>query len=328
MAGSFKATKAPPQTLERLDTWGTLDELPWSLDSSVWTTAGEYALTLSEPCKSGQSLTLVRKKVIALPASGKSGQSFSALRVRTDARTDAAKSGATASFLRRRPFAGAGSAQSGQELALLRVFFFTASAGGESGALLSSLRVRTASLSGLSARSGQSEVAFRVRCLLPAGGDVVSGGAFFALRIREDVREDAALAGGLLPLLRVRPFYGAGEAESGQTFALLRVRPLAGSGQGAGGEAFSFVRVRTTPLSGLSADTGQSIVFLRVRCIEPGPGTGAAGEVFLAEYKGWGWTPAQHEDGSWTQAQGAPSAPWREIPRPGDAAWVEVVQWQ
>ena len=55
MSATITALYPPPQSIDSLDQWGTLDSLPWSLDSSVWTTCGVYGLTVSESGTSSDS---------------------------------------------------------------------------------------------------------------------------------------------------------------------------------------------------------------------------------------------------------------------------------
>lgn len=103
MGTSRTAIKAPPQSLEALDTWGDLDKLPWSLDDAVWTTAGVYALSLSEIANSGQMVTLVRKKIITLDGSAIGSESAVFASVLEASARGAALSGATVDFIRLRP---------------------------------------------------------------------------------------------------------------------------------------------------------------------------------------------------------------------------------
>ena len=43
----FFAISAPPQSLESLDNWGSVDGLPASLDSPLWNSAGIYGLNIA-----------------------------------------------------------------------------------------------------------------------------------------------------------------------------------------------------------------------------------------------------------------------------------------
>jgi hypothetical protein len=48
MSATISALYPPPQSIDSLDEWGSLDGLLWSLDSAVWTTCGVYGLTADE----------------------------------------------------------------------------------------------------------------------------------------------------------------------------------------------------------------------------------------------------------------------------------------
>lgn len=52
----FFDISAPPQGLESLDHWGSLDSLPASLDSGVWTRAGVYGLSVGEAARASARL--------------------------------------------------------------------------------------------------------------------------------------------------------------------------------------------------------------------------------------------------------------------------------
>lgn len=67
MPGSLAPILAPPQSIDSLDSWGSLDGLPFSLDSSLWTKAGLYGLTVSdaEPVRQQVSDQRTRTSAIA-----------------------------------------------------------------------------------------------------------------------------------------------------------------------------------------------------------------------------------------------------------------------
>ena len=52
MSATISALYPPPQSIDSLDQWGSLDGLLWSLDSTVWTTCGVYGLTSTESAQS------------------------------------------------------------------------------------------------------------------------------------------------------------------------------------------------------------------------------------------------------------------------------------
>ena len=46
----------PPQSVDTLDAWGSLDELPWSLDSGLWLAAGVYGIVAEASGQAGGEL--------------------------------------------------------------------------------------------------------------------------------------------------------------------------------------------------------------------------------------------------------------------------------
>ena len=52
MSATISALYPPPQSIDSLDEWGSLDGLLWSLDSAVWTKCGVYGLTSTEAAQS------------------------------------------------------------------------------------------------------------------------------------------------------------------------------------------------------------------------------------------------------------------------------------
>ena len=52
MSATISALYPPPQSIDSLDEWGSLDGLLWSLDSAVWTKCGVYGLTVTEAAAS------------------------------------------------------------------------------------------------------------------------------------------------------------------------------------------------------------------------------------------------------------------------------------
>ena len=101
MSAEFYTILLPPQTLETLDNWGSLDDLPLSLDSSAWDTAGIYGLTVADGATASGSMEGSRQSVIPLGASlAHGGASFGATRIRSDSLTGTASTGGGATFQR------------------------------------------------------------------------------------------------------------------------------------------------------------------------------------------------------------------------------------
>ena len=260
MAASFSTIKAPPQTLERLDRWGMLDSLPWSLDDSVWSTAGEYALTLSETGKSGQTASFVRKKVITLKGTA-----------------TATQSSVWASVVL---LSGSGTTKAGEQVEAerLRPLYASLSGNCSSAGAVSAIRIRVAKEEGAAA------------CL-----EKIS-----YVRIRQAaLMENAATSEALSPV-RARLISGNGTTACGQDAIYFRVRPFLETVSALSAEGILPYRVRTTGLSGLAAKASEKEEPNRIRCVVPAPSNGKAESVISPEYKGWGWTELARRDVIWT----------------------------
>lgn len=234
MSASFTAIKAPPQTLERLDTWGTLDDLPWSLDNEVWTTAGEYTLTALEQGRSGGSASFVRKKNIALTGAATCSERIVLEGVAL--------------------LAGIGRGLSGElfEGEIFRPVYDTLSGSCSGAGKISALRIRndTASASGV---GGELVAVLRIRGEAFAG-DGISGEGISQVRARLLEMNGAAHGSQSEIFLRVFPLLVTEPARSGERFVLYRVRTDSPEGEGGTGERFHLRRIRT----GIMPGWGQS----------------------------------------------------------------------
>ena len=56
MSATISALYPPPQSIDSLDQWDSLDSLLWPLDNAVWTTCGVYGLTVSEDAQSADAM--------------------------------------------------------------------------------------------------------------------------------------------------------------------------------------------------------------------------------------------------------------------------------
>ena len=66
----------PPQSVETLDSWGSLDSLPFSLDDAKWQSVGIYGLVASEGGTSGQTHTATVKRGLIMLATAKASGSM------------------------------------------------------------------------------------------------------------------------------------------------------------------------------------------------------------------------------------------------------------
>jgi hypothetical protein len=265
MSAEFYTILPPPQTLETLDNWGSLDDLPLSLDSPAWETAGIYGLTIEDGAKASGSLEGSRQTAIPLsPAQAQSGAALAgALRIRTDTLAGSAKAGGGVTFQRIRN----DSLLSGYAVSEFCL----------------PLRIRQASMAGEVAATASASW-HRVR--LGAGSAQASGFARAAewLRTRTDSVAAEGVTGGAATGYLIRSLQATGAAHTVQASAFERLR--LGSGQATAqavgrlnfvrflhlvesspaksGESFTAARVRPHSAT-LHAVSGQSVAALRIR---------------------------------------------------------------
>lgn len=210
MSAEFYTILPPPQTLETLDNWGSLDALPLSLDSPAWETAGIYGLTIADGAKASGSMEGSRQTAIPLePAQAQSGEALAdALRVRTDSLGSSAKAGGGVSFQRVRN----DSLQSGDA----------------SSEFCLPLRIRQACVASEVAATASASW-HRVR--LGAGAAQASGFARVAawLRTRTDSVAAEGVTGGTATGYLIRSLQATATAQTGQSSGFERLR--LGSGQ-------------------------------------------------------------------------------------------------
>lgn len=193
--GEFFTILPPPQSVDTLDAWGSLDSLPYSLDSALWQTVGVYGLVASEGGKSGEALrgTSVTRG-LACYGSATSAGAMQGAKVAYLAGEGTAKSGGALSATILRGVGGRGEAHSAGELAFIaiRALFDTepATSGGDM------LGVKVTYLSGF--------------------GDAVSGGVATSNFIRGLEAVAAARAGGIATVGRVLIVAGDGQSSSGE----------------------------------------------------------------------------------------------------------------
>ena len=174
MPGAFSPIFPPPQSIDSLDSWGSLDGLPFSLDSSVWTKAGLYGLTVSdaEPVRQQVSDQRTRTSAIAgMAVSGDSadGQAVLELMGTGEATTGESVIGGVTVAIGVDP----SRASSGQTLVMLRIrpgLMDDAAAPSNEG--LDLYRVRTHVPESLIVSGGDADVSRTI--LLYGGGDVIS----------------------------------------------------------------------------------------------------------------------------------------------------------
>ena len=264
MSAEFYTILLPPQTLETLDNWGSLDGLPLSLDSSAWATAGIYGLTIADGATASGSMEGSRQSVIPLGASlAHSGASFSATRIRSDALTGTISTGGGATFQRIRNDALV-SGYAVFEICLpLRIRHGVAAGTAQAMASASWLRLRYGK--GAAQASGLASVASWLRTRtdsVAAGG--VTGGAATGYLIRSLQATASAHSGQASAFIRARLGSGQAMAQAVGKLDFVRLLHLVESEPGKSGESFTASRVRPHSAT-LDATSGQSIATLRIR---------------------------------------------------------------
>lgn len=174
MPGAFSPIFPPPQSIDSLDSWGSLDDLPFSLDSFLWTTAGLYGLTVSDAAQ-------VRPHV--------NGQ-----RTRTSTIAGMAVSGDSADGQAVLELMGTGEATTGESVI-----------GGVTVAI---------GVDPSRASSGQTLVMLRIRPGLMDDAAALSNEGLDLYRVRTHVPESLIVSGGDADVSRVLLLYGGGNVIS------------------------------------------------------------------------------------------------------------------
>lgn len=175
MPGTFSPILPPPQSIDSLDSWSSLDGLPFSLDSSLWTKAGLYGLTVSdaEPVRQQVSDQRTRTSAIAgmaVSVGSADGQAVLELMGTGEATTGEDVIGGVTVSIGVDP----SRANSGQMLVLLRIRPGLMDDTALSNEGLDLYRVRTHVPESLIVSGGDADVSRII--LLYGGGDVLSDG--------------------------------------------------------------------------------------------------------------------------------------------------------
>lgn len=264
MAAEFHNILLPPQTLDSLDAWGSLDSLPLSLDSPAWEAAGIYRLTIRDSAKSGGSLRGVKVTPAKLATGTAKGQEkFSAKRSRKGGGSSAAKSGNSFKAVRSRKCVCGEKATSGNRLTSRRSRLGGASTTATTTQTYgSSVRVRVATCT-IGAKSG---AIYKASISRPEAfaGVTNSGERFKSVRVRTVEESLVVTAGGSISSGRTRGVTASGLAQVDETFSAARSRSGVASAKTHSGETFSC----TASLAGtgeLTTKTSESIASLRER---------------------------------------------------------------
>ena len=315
------AVLPPPQSLETLDTWGGLDALAWSLDSAVWETAGMYGLSASEAGTSGNCVSYVRKRGLAM-----AGRAATSCAVKGNGIVEISGKGGGASSGRLDAgrtlhVGGTAFARTAASGVFLRVSPLPVSEPALSGERADGVRVRTADMA--RARSASSGVC--------EGGRIREGGASFAAtseevhafhRVRTAAGVFFASACAVMEGARFYALSAAERAQSGGTARYVRIVQCDVSGSAGSSGVMSGIRLAELSGTGRCAARGQAS-FDRLAALS-GVAEGFSGGRMAAEQKGrtWRqkgageerrWEALSEEDSRWKAAQGPEAADWKAL---------------
>lgn len=291
--------------LEELDEWGSLDALPFSLDSDVWLTAGIYGLKLEELATSGGALMLSRTLSVSGSADALTAESVSALRLRLGSGVDAVSAGgALDEPFRTRGIMGSASAITGQSMAVGRVVHLSCSGSVTAAQSFTAERARLISGEDTAYAAGHMEGSRQTVIPLAASGGY-TGETLKALRIRIDSLSGTVQTGGVLSALRIRTDAGVLEAASQESLVAVRIRPFGGTAQATASAGLSALRIRLgSGQSDASVEYGTSAEFLRIRLVAGGAsalaGNGTVGGGRIRPLSG-ALAGTSTQDAAWTR---------------------------
>ena len=325
MPGAFSPILPPPQSIDSLDSWGSLDDLPFSLDSSLWTTAGLYGLTVSDAVTIGQQADGQRTRTSVLAGlSVADGQAAGQAVLELRGEDAASGGGEAAASIAAWILLDAVSSTAGESLTLERVRPLLVDASVSSHAGADFQRIRS------DAHASRSEVVatlVAVRVRPGSGTDVAQAaqeGGFERIRLHSAVGEghaEAAVIGGVTVSISLDLSTGT----AGQNMAEpVRIRTDAVAGPGASGELVRAVRLRSDALGGV-AQTREKADLSRVLLLYGGGNAISDGDV-LPEYKGWGWKRDAQTEQGWEPIIEA-GQHWHRLPG-GMKDWRGIVEWQ
>ena len=263
MAAEFHNILLPPQTLESLDAWGSLDSLPLSLDSPAWEAAGIYRLTIGDSAKSGGSLRCVKVTTAKLATgTAKVQEKFSAKRTRKGGGSSAAKSGKSFKASRSRKGGGSFAATTMQAFSSVRVRSVTCKTGAKSGGVYEFFVARPAALAG-TANSGESLKCVRIRTVAKSIKAVASQ-RFKSGRDRFVTLADSLLGRASIATCRVRNITAISSALTNEALSATRSRSGVARSTAQGGNAFS-CKATFAGVGKLKAKTSEIVTSIRVR---------------------------------------------------------------
>lgn len=175
MPGAFSPILPPPQSIDSIDAWGSLDDLPYSLDSARWDVIGLYKIVVTDVVRTTEKGQGQRTRTdvvggIAVAAGAADGDALLDVEGMGIASSGEDAIGGIAVAIPLEPVAGS----SEQLLLLWRVRPDSPGSGSVSGELLYPYRIRTQTLVSGTHTGGEADV-WRVLMLICAGVSISGG---------------------------------------------------------------------------------------------------------------------------------------------------------
>lgn len=257
----------PPQSLENLDNWGDLDSLSWSLDSTIWDSAGIYGLVVSEPADSTSSFSYHLTRCLALSGDTQTSGAMSGVVVAEIAGDGYSKTDGKLSVGRVQHVSCLASAGSSASIVFERIRHGEALAGiSASGGLAGYVLVRT--LSGSSPSLSDATLSFfRIRTEKPVSASA-SSQVERGIRIRQSVVSGASYTAEnpILPSV-VRTISALALARASASDIFLRISPLMVSEPAVSGDSSVVNRVRTSGVHNAFSSSSVQSSFIRARSV-------------------------------------------------------------
>ena len=305
----FTDILTPPQSLENLDNWGDLDSLSWSLDSTIWETAGIYGLVVSESAYCADTIKYSLTRGLTLSDTVHASSSMEGNLIAEISGTGESTDEGDLLLGRALHVRGGATSFASSSDIFLRISPLMVSEPAVSGGTASVFRVRNAGIHDAFSTS-YAESVFR--------------------RVRDGSCSSSAYSNESSDLLRLRTFLGAAFAQSSASMEGSRFYGLIVVENAKTSEALQYVRIDQR--SALSDVFSEGVIIgvriLGVVCIGPsqtsesisiyriielfGSSESFSGSKIFPEYKGWNWDLLHLNSGQkWSLMNTVPSI-WTE----------------
>lgn len=257
----------PPQSLENLDNWGDLDSLLWSLDSTIWETAGIYGIVSSETADGSSSFSYHLTRCLVLSGNAQTSGKMTGVVVAEISGDGYSKTDGKLSVDRVQNVSCLVNADSSSAIVFERIRSCEALAGvSTSGGIAGYVLVRTLSGS-LPSLSGNALSFLRIRTETSVSASI-SSQVERGIRIRQSVVSGASSTAenSILPAV-VRTLSALALARASASDIFLRISPLMVSEPAVSGDSSVVSRVRTSGAHNAFSSSGVQSSFIRARSV-------------------------------------------------------------